>query len=199
MNSGKSENKRKIMFRAKTYITSDDVEITKVDVMQLIKNNQFHDMNEHQLDDIFESLDEGKNGRIKRSVLLDYICNNKELARTSIKDDIQVYFQSESEKIFSKLRKLKKICMSFHQKEAVEDIDWIIETLTNNELNEPDFNEINSEEMEVLKGYSRVEQKVQRDLDIKKVTVGLKGSTKNIGSFKAVATPKNERRTTLGR
>lgn len=196
MNSGKSENKRKILFKAKTYVTSDDVEITKIDVMQLIRNNQFHDINEKQLNDIFERLDEGKNGRIKRSVLLDYICSNNELARTSIKDDIQVYFQSESEKIFSKLRKLKKICINLHQKEAVEDIDWIIETLTNNELNEPDFNEINSEEMEVLKGYSRVEQKVQRDLDIKKVTVGLKGSTKNIGSFKAVATPKNERRTT---
>lgn len=173
-----------IIARARTSILlTDDVEITKFEVNKMIERGLLTS-DEAKISEIFEKIDVMNTGKIRRSELLDYVTNHKDLSRTSIKDNIKIHFQSESEKIFLKLKKLKDLCMKLKQHEAVKDIEWIIESLMNADINEPILNDINSEEMEVLKHYSKVEQMVQRNNDLSKVGLGKATSSKNTTGFK---------------
>lgn len=182
MSTTKEKGPIKAKIKHSKTLLIEDVEITKFEVKRMIENGFLkEEMNNTRISDIFEKIDVNKTGKIRRSELLAYISNHKDLARTTIKEDIKVCFQSESEKIFTKLQKLKNLCIKLKQPEAVKDIEWIIESLISTDINEPILNEINSEEMEVLKQYSKVEQKVQRNNDINKVHLGKSGSSKNTG------------------
>lgn len=182
MSTVKEKGPMKSKIKHSKTLMVEDVEITKFEVRRMIENGFLKDeMNNTRISDIFEKIDVHKTGKIRRSELLAYISKHKDLARTTIKEDIKVCFQSESEKIFTKLQKLKSLCIKLKEPEAVKDIEWIIESLISTDINEPILNEINTEEMEVLKHYSKVEQKVQRNNDIKKVHMGKLGSSKNTG------------------
>lgn len=166
--------------QSKSLLLPEDVEIYKHDVYRMIEQGLLtEEVSKSRLSEIFEKIDVQKVGKIRRSELFTYINNHKDLASTSIKDNIKDCFQSESEKIFKKLQKLRKLCIKLDQTEAVKDIEWIIESLISTDINEPILNEINSEEMEVLKQYSKVEQKVQRHNDINNAHISKLSSSKN--------------------
>lgn len=173
-----------IITRARTSISLvDDVEITKFEVNKMIERGLLTN-EEAKITDIFEKIDVMKTGKIRRSELLEYVTNHKDLSWTSIKENIKSHFQSESEKIFIKLKKIKDLCVKLKQPEAVRDLEWIIDTLMNADINEPILSEMNPEEMEVLKHYSKVEQMVQRNNDLSKVGQGKAISSKNTTGFK---------------
>jgi hypothetical protein len=184
------EQKGSLRFKAKVLRLDDDPEISKNDVLNLIKENQISDLSSSDIDELFNAIDIDKAGKIRKSVLLLHISNNKELARTSIKDDIEFHFLSESEKVLNKLISLKKLCNELNQSDAVKDIDWILDTLTNKELDEYDFNlaQDDNEEFDALRLYSKADKKNQRDKDIKNVNISLKKntSTKNCNNISSI-------------
>ena len=171
----KNNNHNKLISFSKTV---DDEVITKQEVVDLIKEHQLKGNDDETIKAIYNELDKIGLGHVKRSSFFAVISKNKAFAETSLKRKADFFFQSAGEKIIMKLKKIKNLCIGIKEDEAVKDIDWIIETLTNKDLNDFDINELNPEAIDALKQYSQAENKVQRSSDLKKVTVGNKFSSK---------------------
>jgi hypothetical protein len=152
--------------------------ITKDEIIQLIEEHNLKTKEDAKLKAIFSELEKQLGvGKVKRSSFFGVISKNKELSRTSLKKKADFYFQSSGEKILEKLKKIKLLCIKMNEEEAVNDIEYIIDTLTNKDLNDLDLSELNSEAKDTLKQYSQAENKVQRSSDLKKIAIGFSKKT----------------------
>ena len=147
--------------------------ITKDEMIQLIEEHNLKNKEDAKIKAIFNELEKQLGvGKVKRASFFGVISKNKEFNRTSLKKKADFYFQSSGEKILEKLKKIKLLCIKMNEDEAVDDIEYIINTLTNKDINDLDMNELNSEAKDTLKQYSQAENKVQRSSDLKKITLG---------------------------
>jgi len=127
---------------------------------------------------IFEVIDKEQTGSISKTKLFDYFKGNK---KQSLK--LQEIFLSKSEKAIMKLKKIRSKCEKAADTESIKDIDWIIECLVSNTLDEPDLfkksDEHNNEE-DALKQYSHAQEVMNKRYDISKITNISFKSTKNL-------------------
>lgn len=173
----KNGERHSMKIKTKILKLDEDPEITEEQVMKLFEENA-EEITKSELKMIFDELIKN-NGKIRKSALIQYISKNKRLSRTSIKTEIENNFQSESEKMMNKLIKLKKLLYDLNQPEAINDVNWIIDTLAKGDIDDYVFvDNRDSEGIEALKIYSQAELKIQRDRDLKTVKVNLKSTTK---------------------
>ncbi len=157
---------------------NQDDNITFDEVERLIKNHGLKEKDFIKINTIFKELDKLGTGSVKRTSFFGFISKNKDLVKTSIKKEVDFFYQSAGEKIILKLKNLKLFCLSQNNEDAIEDINWIIETLTNKDINDYDVNELGADAVYTLKQYSKAEDTAQRVSDLKKVTQGYQTSSK---------------------
>ena len=157
---------------SKKSINEEEI-ITKDEMIKLIEEHNLKNKEDAKIKAIFSELEKQLGvGKVKRASFFGVISKNKEFSRTSLKKKADFYFQSSGEKILEKLKKIKLLCIKMNEDEAVDDIEYIINTLTNKDINDLDMNELNSEAKDTLKQYSQAENKVQISSDLKKITLG---------------------------
>lgn len=184
---------------SKLTILEDNVYISKLDVYNMMNQNKLENISKDYIDKMFDELDINKSNKIRKSVMLNYISNNKYLDKTSIKDNIEHQFLSESEIIINKLLDLKQLLLNLSELKAVENVEYIINTITNVNLDQYNIsdkysdnnNTKNNSEIDALKLYSKVELNNQINLDIKKVTVNYKSTNSRVNQFTSSRSNKN--------
>lgn len=92
---------------------------------------------EYKAKEIFDKLDKQQIGLIKKEDFLERIVLNKsdpdfQIFYAKLKDDLL----SNSEQIIRKLKKIKEKAYFNHDNETIEDINWIIETVSEDNLHE---------------------------------------------------------------
>lgn len=143
-----------------------------------------------KLKTIFNSLDVNQKGTIKRSSFYGFVAKNEDLSRTSIKNEINTFFQSEGEKIMKKLMKFRRIFSKYNESEALEDLDYIVSSLSNKDIHDYEFS---SDVPEFLNQYSNMVIKKQREDDMSKVKSDFnKSSTKVYKSIESSVSNHND-------
>lgn len=147
----------------------DDIELTIEEVSELMKEMTIN-LEEDEIKMIFDKYDLKKNGKIKKSQLIEHFkgTNKKQSIR------IQEFFLSNSEKAIWKLKKLRSKFEKFKDNDAMNDIDWIISVILTNSWETPDLNkaEEDDESMhDALKQYSHAEENITKRHDMSRVTM----------------------------
>lgn len=161
-----------------TKVLKDDIDLSPLEVEKCLKEMNYH-FDHTEINEIFEKVDLENKGTIKKTQLIEHFrIKNK---RTSIK--IADYFNSNSDKAISKLKKLKAKFEKFKDYDAIKDIDWIIAAILSNALGEPEIRKFDDNEdpseQDALKQYSHAQESIIKRDDINKIANNFK-STKNL-------------------
>jgi hypothetical protein len=156
----------------------EDLELTLEEVKHIITEMDL-DLNEEEINLIFEKLDTKVKGKIKKNSLIDYFKGSNK--KQSLK--IAEFFLSNSENAINKLKRLQQKFEKIQDQEAIKDIDWIINVIVTNSWEYPDIDKQEEEgegnEHDALKQYSHVQESMNKRNDITKITTSFR-SNKNM-------------------
>jgi hypothetical protein len=156
----------------------EDLELTLDEVKHIITEMNL-DLNEEEINQIFEKLDKNVKGKINKNSLIEYFKGSNK--KQSLK--IAEFFLSNSEKAINKLKRLQQKFEKIQDQESISDIDWIINVIVTNSWEYPDIGKNDEEgegnEHDALKQYSHVQESMNKRNDITKITTSFR-SNKNM-------------------
>ena len=114
------------MKNVKTLFTK---ELTEQNIWLIVEKLKLtENIDKNKAKELFEMLDKDKKGKIEKSAFIEYITNyNQTISDSSIKNFFELInneLASKSEKIISKLKKLREKSYIQNDNESVNDINW---------------------------------------------------------------------------
>lgn len=175
---------------------SNEEYITLNEINDLIFSLNLHNIiTKDEASRIFKTIDVENNGKVKKLLFLNKLEeSNKEDNCYLLFQELTRNFSSKCEKIIQKLKQIKTLELLKNQKDVLSDLDWIIDSITNEDIYEPELYTSDSLNKSVVKDFMGQITTVE-SLQLKKKDLEKISQSQDIHKTKSFLTIKKQRAT----
>lgn len=167
----------------KETLTADDILLIFDQLKQ--SNSKLNEVSRETASKLFSELDSENKGKIKTDEFIEHISIKLNLEVDDAHKQLKEFYEiineeliTKSERIISKLKGIKKRANLANDNQTLDEIDWIISALTEEDIYEPEFQDLNKNTelnkyngLDYLSKYSKRESIKKQENDIIKVGI----------------------------